>query len=332
MVDTSCLFWPFRSFLFFGLMSTEGYAGECRKRIPVSRAHPMIQERYVINTDSSQQAIALKTGTVDIVTNIATANLGQFDANSFTVYDWTQLGLLNLQANCSEVSIMNDINMRLAVFYAIDVDGLSMALGSDSVLVTHSLFGAAQMDYLTKWDSEKNYETVTDYSLVKDYLTKAGYKNQEIKMYCEVGDDNNAMIIMQNMLVNAGLNVSIQAYDNETAKTILKSSSAWDLRITKSASPYGAVAATRIWTVDTTMNKTPSFVEDAEWDDMLTLINTINGHTEENIDAWEQHAIENAYGMGLYSYQNHIVFNKKIVSIARNGKNVLLPGGFEYAE
>jgi phosphoribosylformylglycinamidine (FGAM) synthase-like amidotransferase family enzyme len=68
------------------------------------------------------------------------------------------------------------------------------------------------------------------------------------------------------------------------------------------------------------------------WFEQLNLILTVEGHTKENIDAWTKRMFDNAYAMGIYSLVNNIVFKDNILTLVRNGKNILIPGGFTYAD
>ena len=291
---------------------------------------------YNFIDEAAQQVIALETGSVDVVASVATSSLKDFqeggDYNEkFKIYTWTQTGQKYVMANCSSDSICNDLNLRLAMFYAIDPKGICSALGEGTAVPASALMSPVFSDYNPEWEEWDSYQNVTDYDLSKEYLEKSGYNGQEVRLICESVYSTAAEVI-QSMLLNAGITVTITTYDKQTLLATKGQSEAWDLFIDQTAGDSGVVMMSHLWnTSNTGENRTENFIEDEEWQKQLELILTEEGHTKENIDAWMQHAFDQAYGMGLYSSLNNIVYRSDIETMIRTDKNVLLPGGFTYA-
>lgn len=289
---------------------------------------------YLVNSEAAQQVIALQTGVVDVVSNVAAQNLtdfigeGQF-AKDFSIFQYAQSGTCQVYCNQSTESICNDINMRLAIFYAIDVEGVCDAVGRDRALQAYSLFGSAQSDFQEKWKDMDNYQNKADPDLVKEYLEKANYDGRTLKFICNQAESDLCQIIL-NQLVNAGIPCELSTLDRTTYDAAETNPAAWDIACNKCSAATGAIAMTRIWSLMKNTGMTRNYIDDAEWNDMLLTMTTVDGHTDENTDAWMQRNYENAYAIGLYSTYNNIVYNNKIATLCRNGKNVFLPGGFTY--
>ena len=292
---------------------------------------------YVAASESAQQILALKTGEIDYVNEVPTADLEQFfgeGVTGYNLYTWIQQGGRVLCPNCSEESICNDINMRLAIFYAIDLDGLCEALGGDaSVKKMFSMFGPEQSDTCEEWATWDNYYSKADTDLAKEYLEKAGYNGETITIISEKKQQKAAEIIV-NMLTEVGINVDAQlGLDSTAFKEADQSASEWDLKVIRCSAWCGAVAVSRQFLPSKKYGGgTSNYVMDTEWMDLLNVILTQDGHTEENCTKWQQMAIDNAYCMGLYSEVNNVVFKDSIQSIVRNGKNVTIPGASIFVE
>jgi len=291
---------------------------------------------YDFIDEAAQQVIALETGSVDAVYNVSASNLADFQeggsyADQFSIKEWLQTGVRYIMCNCSKDSLCNDVNLRMAIFYAIDNSGLCAALGETSEQPAHSLISAAFPEYDTAWESWDNYENVSDLDRAKEYLSKTSYNGETLKLMCESVYSPTAEIL-QSMLLEAGINMEITTYDRDTINTLKGESDKWDIFLDQTAGDAGVVEASHWFnTSNTVEDRTDNFIEDPEWQTMLETILTEDGHTSENIDAWLQHAYDNAYGMALCSDINHIVYKNTITSVFKNDKNKLIPGAFTYA-
>lgn len=292
---------------------------------------------YVFINDQAQQVIALKTGEVDVVASVMRNDVVDFKeggeyADRFTVFVWKQQGQLTLMANCAPQSICNDINMRLAIYNAVDVQGFAAALGADSVEPAKALMSNSFSDYNPEWDNWDNYQTNPSLEKAKEYLAQANYNGEKLVLICEASVAATDCEIVQSMLSQIGVNVEIQTFDKSGYELARANPEAYDIAIDRLAGPIGVIQLSRLWNTSNTKDGlTYNHIDDPEWQAMLELILTVDGHTTENIDAWMQHAYDNAYGKALYMQINNIVYRNNIESIVRTNKRKLLPGGFEYS-
>lgn len=57
----------------------------------------------------------------------------------------------------------------------------------------------------------------------------------------------------------------------------------------------------------------------------------MDGHTPENMLAWWQYAVDNAYTMGLWAGKQFMVLPEDMLSICQGDKLTFLPGACTYA-
>ena len=293
---------------------------------------------YLTLDDKAQQVTALETGEVDAIQDIAVDYLPLFSeggqyADDFNIIHYLQSGCIAISPNNdSDKSLMGNQDLRLALFYATDPQSFVDAMGGDSYgTIVYSLFGAGQADALESWKTADNYQNVYDLELAAEYMEKAGYNGEELVLACQqsLGD---AAELLQTMWTAAGFNITLNVCDQSTFNTV-KTNGEFDINIGNSASYCGAVQVSRAWGEDSTTGIIyTDYVTDHEWTDMLATMNTLDGHTDENVDAWMQHCFDNAYDMGLCTTWINNVVNKDILAICRNGKNAFVPGGFVYAQ
>ena len=294
---------------------------------------------YKFIDEAAQRSVALKTGTVDFVHELPADNALDFAdggeyADQYNVYSYAAKFVYYLTPNCSEQSVCGDINMRLAILNAIDQDGLVTALGG-----TNTRLNAYVTDYyndygMVAWDSLDNYNTRSsvDTALVKQYLDAAGYNNEQI-VIVETGVDDAAQIVAA-QLQACGINATVQTLDFSSYQARIADSSAWDLDLGMMAGDYNVQVWAHAFSYGNTGDgdHTSSYVVDQEWEDLLNLVNTEDGHTSENMQAWWQHAVDNAYTMGLYSSIIYDIIPEDTTYVCLGDKLTVLPGGFTFAD
>lgn len=294
---------------------------------------------YKFIDEAAQRVVALKTGEVDYVNDMAAASTVDFAdggeyADQFNVYGYTAKFVYYLVPNCSSESVCNDLNMRLAIMNAIDQDGLITALGGSQQRINgyvsyySGFYDASWVDY----DATPNYNNRTgvDMDVVNGYLEAAGYKGETITLLTNSG--NTAAEIVAAQLNAAGINCEMQGLDMSSYNATKADASAWDIEM-------GMMAGSEMSTVwlhhfsyaNMDGTQTVNFVADQEWEDMLNLVQTEAGHTPENMQAWWDHCVENAYAMGLYNGTIFDVVPADMTYVCIGDKQVPLPGACTYA-
>ena len=75
-----------------------------------------------------------------------------------------------------------------------------------------------------------------------------------------------------------------------------------------------------------------NYIYDQEWQDLLMLVQSKEGHTTENMLKWLQMMYDNAYGMNLFNSTKSIVYRDNLHFLYRNNKFIIIPGACEYHE
>ena len=298
---------------------------------------------YRMISETSQIVIGLQTGDLTCAPAFNRADDALTFANNpdFQITYYPQKFVNYLNPNCDPASVMGDVNMRKAVFYAVDIDGLIQATGGtyERLYAYANYYGGYNDATWFKWEDMDNYNTYTGgpiegigndrAEVVKYYLDQAGYKGEKLSILCNSADEAT---VIAAQLAGYGINAEVNAVDRNSAGTIQANPAQWDLLIGMMAGDNIAV----VWdhgfgTAKTGTGKTANFVDDAAWNDLLVLCNTADGHTKENMEAWWQMAVDNAYCMGLFTTKTYMVIPSDMVSVVQGDKLTFLPGACTWA-
>jgi ABC-type transport system substrate-binding protein len=253
-------------------------------------------------SENAQRENGVATGSLDMVQDMAFESItdfldgGQY-ADKANVQAYSQKFIYYLDANCSDDSPMGDENLRKAVFYAIDQDGIIAALGG-----SYSRLYAYANDYysdynMVDWESIDTYNSKSsvDPDTVQKYLDASSYNGETLIMMVTSTFADTATI-MAAQLAAYNINVELLQVDNATLGATQADSTAWDMIFGMMAGDYNVQA----WLHDFSYNNSASgtqsttFIKDDEWNDLLNLCNTEDGHTAENMQAWWEMAAEHA--------------------------------------
>lgn len=193
-----------------------------------------VQEiEYKVISEASSQVIELQTGGLDYSEYVPTENLSDFTSGAYSeqysviqkARDYTSL----LIPSQSENSICSDPNMRLAIFYAINNEGLEMALGGTALAAT--TLGSPRFPdcYDEEWSQMETYINTYDLEKSAAYLKAAGYDGETLILSYDSG--NNRAEIVQNMLDVAGIKVQLVSNDSSTSSQTRADFESWDLRV-----------------------------------------------------------------------------------------------------
>ncbi len=291
---------------------------------------------YQFVDEGSARETGLQSAALDMVYDMQLNNIESFQeggdyADQYTVYTYAQKFVYYLCPNGAEGMPTSDLNLRLAIFNAIDQDGLIAALGGDYTrLYSYATDYYSDYSYVD-WASLDNYNTKdgVDPAVVQEYLDNSSYGGEKLTLLCQ-SDFNDVATIISAMLAAYGIDVEIKGLDQATYGATLADSSAWDLAFGMMAGDYNVNA----WSHGFDYNsngadgtQTAYFFQDDEWNELLTLCNTVEGHTGENMLAWWQMAVDNAYTMGLYTGNSYDIAPADCTYVCLSDRLVLLPGG-----
>ncbi len=294
---------------------------------------------YQFVDEASQQVLGLQSGTLDMVYNMTPDNAAQFDKggqynDKFSVYSYPSQFINYLDFNCSDKSKCGNVNLRLAIANAIDIQGIVAATGGFSKPLS-----AYATDYysdytMVDWASLKNYNTKAsvDMAVVKQNLDAAKYDGSELKFACLMGDP--VPEIIQGQLENAGIHVKLYPQDRAAMQSSMQDPSTWDFVTGMMAGDFvvQAWAHDFSWQNTKDRNRTQTFITDKEWEDLLNKCQTMEGHTKDNMLAWWQRAIDNAYTVALFSGDAYNIIPKDMTTVVLGDKKTILPGACVYTK
>ncbi len=253
--------------------------------------------------------------------------------NLTTCYQVTNQTLV---ANMSGDSIMNDINMRLACWYAIDSNAITAALGANAFVPTIVDACASIGDYQDSWNDIESYQTQYNTELAKEYLKKAGYKGEEITILSGTWDAKKKTAqVVQGMLQAVGINCKIYVVEFVLQDSMLADSKAWDI-YTHSAgdSDY---TINRLYSAYSISNgkvegKNIMLNNDPVLEQMLQECADPDTYSIELTEKILRHLLDNAYSYGGCYQTSYMAWNKDVAKpmMVYGYDTLTLPNCFEY--
>jgi ABC-type transport system substrate-binding protein len=285
--------------------------------------------QYDIITESSQHVIALKSGTSDFSEMVPAENLGEFEASKdFDVYVVPGSGLYSLTINTTSDHPGNDINFRMAVFYAINNEACAKATSGQTLPA--KAFGSAFFpDYVTAWDTTPTYINTYNPELAKEYLAKSNYKGETLKL---LGENNeifkNLMTIIQSFLVNIGMKVEISAtltandFDNPQAWELLMNRLGGGMQIGQ----WNRVLNYHEFASNTSMG----FIHDETLQQKFESTKNVANHSNATMTDLHNYIIEQAYEYATATGLLSMVYISAIAEVYLREKQYFLPGACTY--
>ena len=288
-------------------------------------------------SESAQKVIGLRTGALNCVYSIDTNDAKTFEGKAgYQIVTYASNFVFNATFNCDPASVCSDVNMRLAIANAIDIDNLILMMGGNETrLYAYACDYYSDYSYVD-WASMDNYNTKTgvDAALVQSYLDAAGYNGETVTIITATMSSAAEIIVGQLMAV--GINAEMKTLDMATATTVASDPTQWSINLGQMAGSFLPVVwahgfeTSNVDTGDSDDVRTANFVRDPEWQSMLETCNTINGHTSENMQAWWQHCVDNAYAMGLYTGTTYMIMPENMTKVVMGDKQSFLAGACEY--
>lgn len=291
---------------------------------------------YDIIKESSQMAIALETGKIDLALGMGATEAENFmaggsSAKGFTVFTIESNITQQLYLNCDTDTVFyNNLPLRQAVLKCIDKQGLVDGAVNGYGNVLHD-FGSDQFpDYVKAWDTE-DYNDY-DVDAAKAALKEAGYSEGELTLRIMTDNTpvrNKEAQIIQGYLLNIGINSTILQYDQalfNTYKNDTADANEWDIMLDNTGSSDYLVAAMRSkFDSRQYTNGTVNGVKDDKLQALVEKAIALDGHTEEDMNNLHEYLTQQAYCMGLFSSTTFMVAREGIESLAFDSKCYCAP-------
>ncbi len=253
--------------------------------------------------------------------------------NMTTCYQVTNQTMI---ANTSEDSIMNDINMRLACWYAIDSNAINAALGSNAYVPTIVDACSSIGDYQDSWNDIESYQTTYDPDLAKEYLKKANYNGETITILSGTWDAKKKTAqVMQGMLQAVGINCEIYVVEFVLQDSMMADSTAWDI-FTHSAGDAD-YTINRLYTIYAIANGkveglNAMHMNDPVLESMLQECVNPETYSIEKTEEILRYLIDNAYSYSGCYQTSYMAWNKDVAKpmVVYGTDTTVLPNCLEY--
>ena len=245
--------------------------------------------KLITITEPASQTMALETGSIDGMFQIDNTQQGKFIAGG--EYESKYDSLLISSGACyflyfsgaSNSLFVNDPNFRLAVAYAIDRDSLNKGM-TGGTGITPTVNGNQYAYDVPTIYSDSNPYLPYNPELAKEYLAKSNYKGEKVRYLTTVRFGGKDGVIIQQYLSEIGIDIEVMSYDLMVYLTNFRDSSAWDLSICNNEALYNSVYWNQLYGTLKEDGSAMTGWVDPELAQMASYTNTIEGHTQENIN------------------------------------------------
>ncbi len=241
--------------------------------------------------ESSQQEVALETGTVDFMYNMPGHTLKQMSELPYISHE-TLAGVNQYMFYLSAKGVFADERVREAFCYAVDAAAVNIG-AYDGVQVLGNPGMANFGDYNTAWENEDYYPYNVEKA--KQLLEEAGAVGAHVLIKA-TGDGVTMQELVHGYLIAAGFDAEIVNLELASYLTDAVNPDAYDvICITPNGNSniqlWKIVYDQRNWESGTTVNG----FKDDELQKLIETAASVDGHTPENMDALYKHIVDKAY-------------------------------------
>ena len=275
---------------------------------------------YLFLSEASQIAIGMENGEIDFANNLTSTEIDML-TGSGNFYEYRHLSDLIYGLNFNQYGdhVLNNVNIRKAIAYAIDLNGI-MEAGFDSKGEVATYCGSVNTaDIYDEFVNLNDNYYAYDVDKAKELMEGEGYSDSNrLKLKLMVRADGGAQeamaTVIQAYLSQIYIDVEVLSFDYSTFATYQTDYEQYDLMI----SLYGCFFSTDIMKFFDQNNYNGVAQNGLKSDELQGLIEAANysteGHNKENVVALETWLCDN---MALYVFGNN-----DYAWVARNGVDV----------
>lgn len=286
-------------------------------------------------SETSQLAMALQTGSVDMTADIASTDVPNFTeggayAANYTVEEMEAYAPKTILVNTDPSAKTSDENLRQAIIRVINNEQIAAVVNGGANNPTYGVGCSSNYDY----DEEafKSYMPESDIEAAKEYLAKSGYPDgcTISLLLIDGGVDNDIAELIQNQLAQIGITVEVKAEIFPNWLSDKNDPANWDLILSQLSSTNCCAA---IWqnAFDDRDGSTEIFAHDAKLQELLENCMFEDNHTQENCNAFQQYVTEQGYAIPILIELKYNVYDNTLISgITYSGEGCALPQAFTY--
>ncbi len=303
--------------------------------------HNIPKITFTVITEASQMTVALQTNSIDVSNGIPDTDVPKFseggeyaDGNSVSrVYDNLTY---NIEYNMSSDSVFeNDLNLRLAIAYAIDKEGLNQGAFNGNGKAVKDFANANYPDYVKEWDNQDYY----DYNLdkAKQYMEASDYDGSTLRiMYISSSVMDTVAQMVQAYLGQIGIQAELSGYDSMMFQSAQYDSASYDILLKNNGSTDYIVNQWKLcWDArdfQSVTGGTANFVQDDKLQTLMETALSINTYGEDSLKAFHDYLVEKCYGYGLVQGTINIVHSNYLTDVALDSRKQIIPGACTFAE
>ncbi|MDR2356632.1 MAG: ABC transporter substrate-binding protein [Oscillospiraceae bacterium] len=196
---------------------------------------------YKVFNEDAQIVTALQTGTVDVSAIPAQDVEFAKTLSGYNVESYHTVFAATMTFNLNPVSVMNNLDARLAVCYAVDRDAMVDLVYFGNATKLDYPVSMYCLDYTPELGNlHPTYSVGRDIERAKEHAEKAGLVGKDIVV---ITNGSTAYIteaeILQANLKEIGVNVIINNYDAASYFTVTQDPAMYDISLYAAASPQG---------------------------------------------------------------------------------------------
>lgn len=293
-------------------------------------------DTIVINTisETSQLTMALQTETIDMTADMATQDVPNFEAggkyaDKYTVEKTLATAPKSLLVNHSPAAKTSDPNLRMAIMTMIDQELIAWMVNGGSNVAAYGFGSPMNPDY----DEEtfKSYLPAHDVNKAKEYLKNSAYPNGcEINLiFIDGGMANDIAEMIQGQLAEIGIKVNIKGSIFPNWLAAKNDETAWDLNLSELSGFY----VTDLWE-SAFVKQNEVFATEEELAELQPLVLealSVEGHSQETVNAAQKFITENVYVIPLLVEEKYNVYDSALIDgIAYTGEGAVCVQGFSF--
>lgn len=304
-----------------------------------SEAHAKVIN-YPIIAEAMQRAIAVESGQLDYG-GISYTDKARLESNpDIGIYEVPDNLTFMLFANMSDgTPTAASKDLRQAIYYALDNDGIAAMFSSGYAVPVWDISNSNYPDYYEAEYKASGADNIYSYNLdkAKELLASSGYDtSRSIKLLCSSDQAcTDIAEIIKTYLSQVGLDVAIDAYQGNMMSTVAEDPTNWDIYLLQYASTDYAI---NVW--EKVLNKakyswggTINFVVDETLQEMLSEVRTPEGHTKENVIAFHDYVVDQAWAIGICQGINYFAYRTdKIDTIVMSEQRIIRPNSCIFAD
>lgn len=263
--------------------------------------------------EASQMGIALETGVVDMVLKMPSSTGAQFDGSEYYTMQLTEgnQGYQMFFSGADNSPCAEDVNLRQAICYAIDADGLVTGICAGYGEAMHDAHSPIMIGYNPEWDNEEYYPY--DVEKAKELLAASNYNGETLSILCgSSGDMPRLAQMLQSYMLQIGVNAEVNAVDPALYTATRLDGTQYDIVLNSIGGTYLSDA----WSIryDPAAYETGDATSRHDYDlaDLLYETWTPDGWTQENIDKVHEYLRDSAIVYGLVNPQNMAIWRSDL--------------------